>query len=174
MAVALGEPVVALPAMASAGQAADLKRHQRLRGKADHLAQEIGAGAPPQKRPQVHHIVAHRRSASLECRNPNLSEDHKWPTASYTTTRDTTKAGPVKDAFVGAELIDASDFTRREDALLGCGETGRMIADLTRAIELSPGDAHSFFSRAREKTEQKGNVKALADLDRSLARAQGG
>jgi len=83
-------------------------------------------------------------------------------------------SGPVKDAFVGAELIDASDFTRREDALLGRGETGRMIADLTRAIELSPGDAHSFFSRAREKTEQKGNVKALADLDRSLARAQGG
>jgi hypothetical protein len=58
---------------------------------------------------------------------------------------------------------------RREDALLGCAETGRTIADLTRAIELSPGDAHSFFSRAREETEQKGNVKALADLDRSLA-----
>jgi hypothetical protein len=53
-------------------------------------------------------------------------------------------------------------------------KTRRTIADLTRAIELSPGDAHSFFSREREKTKQKGNVKALADLDRSLARAEGG
>ena len=100
MAVALGEPVIALPAMAmamarasaSAGQATDAKRHQRLRDKAHHLTQEISFGTLPQKRLQVHRIFGNRRSAPVECRNPNLSEDRKWPTASYTTTRNTTKA----------------------------------------------------------------------------------
>jgi phage portal protein BeeE len=26
------------------------------------------------------------------CRNPNLTEDRRWPTATYTTTRDTTNS----------------------------------------------------------------------------------
>ena len=46
IAVALIDPLGATFAMPGAGQALDLQLHQALRGKADHLAQQIGVGAP--------------------------------------------------------------------------------------------------------------------------------
>jgi hypothetical protein len=61
VAVAVIEPVGLTHAMRGAGQSLDLKLHQPLRGKADHLAQQIGVRALLQKRAEVHHIVGHRR-----------------------------------------------------------------------------------------------------------------
>jgi hypothetical protein len=58
--IALGEPVIALLSVLSAGQAAHLKGHQPLRGKADHLAQKVSVGALPHQRLQGHPIVGYR------------------------------------------------------------------------------------------------------------------
>ena len=60
IAVALGQPLGALLAVAGAGQAAHLQLHQPLGGKADHLPQKIGVGGLLHQRPQVHHLVGHR------------------------------------------------------------------------------------------------------------------
>jgi hypothetical protein len=44
-----------------AGQVFDLQLHQAMRGKADHLAQQVGVGALLQQRTKAHHLVGHRR-----------------------------------------------------------------------------------------------------------------
>ena len=61
VAVAVIDPIGAAFAMAGAGQALDFQLHQPLRGKADHLAQQIGVGTLLQKRTKAHHVVGHRR-----------------------------------------------------------------------------------------------------------------
>jgi hypothetical protein len=60
VAVALGQSLGALLAIAGAGLALDLQLHQALGRKADHLAQQIGVGALFQKRAKRHHLVGHR------------------------------------------------------------------------------------------------------------------
>jgi hypothetical protein len=60
VAVALGQPQRALLAVSSPGQGTHLQLHQPLRGKADHLAQQIGIRRLFQKAAQVHHVVGHR------------------------------------------------------------------------------------------------------------------
>jgi hypothetical protein len=51
-------------------QAADLQLHQSLRGKADHLAQEIAVSRLPNQRLQVHLVLGHRWSPLVRVRNP--------------------------------------------------------------------------------------------------------
>ena len=58
VAVAVGDPLT----VRRTGQALDLKRHQPLGRKADHLAKQIGGGGLPQKRVQGHHVLGHRGS----------------------------------------------------------------------------------------------------------------
>jgi hypothetical protein len=43
------------------GAALDLQLHQTLRGKADHLAQQISIRALLQKRLKAHHLIGHHR-----------------------------------------------------------------------------------------------------------------
>ena len=57
----MGEALGIPGAVRRAGQALNIELHQALRGKADHLAQQIGVGALLQKRAEVHHVVGHRR-----------------------------------------------------------------------------------------------------------------
>jgi hypothetical protein len=80
IAVALGQALGALLAIAGPGQATHLQLHQALGRKADHLAQEIGIGALLQESPQVHHLVGHLWSlVQVGCRNPTLpgtADDH--------------------------------------------------------------------------------------------------
>jgi hypothetical protein len=47
------------------GQGSHFQFHQPLRGKADHLAQQVGIGALFQKRANSHHLVGHRRFLSV-------------------------------------------------------------------------------------------------------------
>ena len=78
VAVALGQPLRALLAIAGAGQAAHLQLHQPLGGKADHLAQQIGVGGLLHQRAQVHHLVGHRWFLeSGWCRNPTLPANRR-------------------------------------------------------------------------------------------------
>lgn len=81
VAVAMDQPVRRALAMAGAGQRLDLKLHQPLRGKADHLAKQIGVGVVCQSRAKLHHIVGHRRVLGLGCLvwRPNLTGDQRWP-----------------------------------------------------------------------------------------------
>ena len=77
VAVALGQPIRALLAIAGAGQPPHLQLHQPLGGKADHLAQQIGVGALLHKRAQGHHVVGHRwfLRSRLAVSNPTLPKD---------------------------------------------------------------------------------------------------
>ena len=61
VAVALIDPIGITRTMRGAGQVLDLQLHQALRGKADHLAQQIGIGALLQESAKVHHLIGHRR-----------------------------------------------------------------------------------------------------------------
>ena len=58
IAVALGEPIGAAFAVRRAGQALDFQLHQPMRGKADHLAQQIGVGALLQERLKAQAITS--------------------------------------------------------------------------------------------------------------------
>jgi hypothetical protein len=58
--IALCQPVRRALAIAGAGQALHLERHQPLGGKPDHLAQQIGVGALRQKLAQGDAVVGHR------------------------------------------------------------------------------------------------------------------
>ena len=78
VAVALGQPLGALLAVAGAGQLADLQLHQPLGGKADHLAQQIGVGGLLHQRPQAHHLVGHRWFlGQVGVRNPTLPANRR-------------------------------------------------------------------------------------------------
>jgi len=46
---------------AAPDQVIDFQLHQPIRGKADHLAQQISIGALLQERLKAHHFVGHRR-----------------------------------------------------------------------------------------------------------------
>ena len=56
VAVALREPIGALLAKVGACQPANLRIHQPMRGKADHLAQKVGIGSLSQQRLNVNRI----------------------------------------------------------------------------------------------------------------------
>jgi hypothetical protein len=59
-----------------AGRTANLKLHQPVCGKADHLAQQIGVGTLLQQRTKAHHRVGHRRLlGSLETVPTNPTGD---------------------------------------------------------------------------------------------------
>jgi hypothetical protein len=74
--VAVGQSLAAALAVAGAGPAFDLQLHQALRGKTDHLAQQIGIGTLLQKRLKAHHLVGHRRGlGSVEGIQPNPTGD---------------------------------------------------------------------------------------------------
>ena len=60
VAIALGEALGTLLAIAGAGRGTDLQFHQPLGGKADHLAQQIGIRGLLQKAAQAHHVVGHQ------------------------------------------------------------------------------------------------------------------
>jgi hypothetical protein len=60
VAIALGQTLGALLAQSGTSQAADLPFHQALRGKADHLAQQVGIRGLLQQTLQAHHLVGHR------------------------------------------------------------------------------------------------------------------
>jgi hypothetical protein len=69
-------------AMHGAGQPLDLQLHQALRGKAHHLAQQIGVGTLFQKGTKVHHVVGHRRILGSRGRLatktlPKIRDDHR-------------------------------------------------------------------------------------------------
>ena len=61
IAVAVIDAVGAALPMGGAGQAFDFQLHRPLRGKTDHLAQQIGIRALLQQRAKAHHLVGHRR-----------------------------------------------------------------------------------------------------------------
>jgi hypothetical protein len=78
VAVALGEPLGGLLAIARAGQSRDLQLHQALGRKADHLAQQIGIGALLYDGAKVHHLVGHRWFLGcVGVRNPILPANHR-------------------------------------------------------------------------------------------------
>jgi hypothetical protein len=73
VAIALNQAVLALLSVRGPCQPLDLELHQPLRGKADHVAQQIRVRGLLQKRPQAHHFVGHRWSPNqVVCRNPTL------------------------------------------------------------------------------------------------------
>ena len=59
--VAVGQPIRAALAVRRTSQALDLQLHQAMRGKADHLTQQIGIGALLQQCPKAHHLIGHRQ-----------------------------------------------------------------------------------------------------------------
>ena len=64
--------------MPGAGQPLDFQLHQPVRGKADHIAQQIGVGALLQKRAKGNHLVGHRRIlGSVERLQPNPTGDSR-------------------------------------------------------------------------------------------------
>jgi len=76
------DPLGAAFAMRGAGQALDLQLHQTLRGKPNHLAQQLGIRALLQQRAKAHHLVGHPRIksgdrllGSVEWLQPNPTED---------------------------------------------------------------------------------------------------
>jgi len=70
------DPLGAAFAMRGAGQALDLQLHQTLRGKPNHLAQQLGIRALLQQRAKAHHLVGHRRLlGSVEWLQPNPTGD---------------------------------------------------------------------------------------------------
>jgi hypothetical protein len=62
--------------MPGAGQPGNLQLHQAVRGKADHLAQQIGIGTLLQQRAKGDYLVGHRRVlGSIEPCQPNPTGD---------------------------------------------------------------------------------------------------
>jgi hypothetical protein len=76
IAVALRQPARRTLAIAGAGQALHLERHQALGREADHLAQQIGVGALLQELAQDDAVVGHRGGlrSRVAARNPTLPE----------------------------------------------------------------------------------------------------
>ncbi|MDB5683485.1 MAG: hypothetical protein JWM75_1183 [Sphingomonas bacterium] len=114
VAITLGKAVAALLAIPGA-RLPTSRSISRCAAKPIISRREIGLGALSQQRLQVHRIVGHQGSPSVGCRNPNLSEDLRWPPvkltrrysacrwrapgqlhcpSTYTTTRDTTGRWP--------------------------------------------------------------------------------
>ena len=70
------DPLSAALAVRGAGQALDLQFHQTLRGKPNHLAQQLGIRTLLQQRANAHHLVGHRRLlGSVEWLQPNPTDD---------------------------------------------------------------------------------------------------
>src|SRR5207237_7844022 len=70
------DPLSAALAVRGAGQALDLQFHQTLRGKPNHLAQQLGIRTLLQQRANAHHLVGHRRLlSSVEWLQPNPTDD---------------------------------------------------------------------------------------------------
>jgi hypothetical protein len=62
--VTVVEPLRVALAVRGAGQTLDLQLHQALRGKPNHLAQQLGIRTLLQKRTKAHHLVGHPRIKS--------------------------------------------------------------------------------------------------------------
>ena len=74
--IAVIDPVWAALAMRGAGPALDFQLHQALRGKTDHLAQQVGIRALLQQRAKAHHLIGHRwSSVRVKVWQPNPTED---------------------------------------------------------------------------------------------------
>src|SRR5690606_4770274 len=72
VAVTLRETRAALLAIASAGEGSNLKLHQPLAGKSEHVAKEIGVvTARPHMRLKVHLLVGHRCFSISGVEQPN-------------------------------------------------------------------------------------------------------
>ena len=88
IAVALGDPIGAALAVPGAGQPFDFQLHQPLRGKADHLAQQVGVGALLHKRAKGDHLIGHPRIEFGErvLRQVDRFDDPTLPKRSAMTT----------------------------------------------------------------------------------------
>jgi hypothetical protein len=77
----VGDPIGAAFAVRRTSLALDFQFHQPMRGKPDHLAQQIGIRTLLQKRLKAHHLIGHRRIlGSVEGANRNPTEtcnDHR-------------------------------------------------------------------------------------------------
>src|SRR5262249_34583418 len=87
VAVALDKPLRALLAIAGAGHRPDLQLHQSFRGKADHLAQEIGVAGLLDQRATGDALVGHRsvpriRLAFATRPYRRIVDDHREPARS--------------------------------------------------------------------------------------------
>src|SRR5438067_7064289 len=87
--------------------------HQPLGAKANHLAQEVGVGALPEQRLKVHRVVGHWWSPSVECCNPTLSEDHRWPPREADRTLQRYGGARVRSASLPASYTITADTTAR-------------------------------------------------------------
>jgi hypothetical protein len=82
VAVAVVEAIGAPLAVPGAGQPCDLKIHQSLCGKRDHVAQQIGVRTLLQKCLKAHHVIGHRRVLGSRGRLatktlPKIRDDHR-------------------------------------------------------------------------------------------------
>jgi tetratricopeptide (TPR) repeat protein/predicted aspartyl protease len=66
------------------------------------------------------------------------------------------------------EPADAEGYGRRGAARAARRDFERAIADLTRAIELSPGEARYYYQRARMRWNAGQGAEAIADLDEAF------
>lgn len=74
--------------------------------------------------------------------------------------------GAAKES--GAVSTSAADYAMQGQAQLSRGESAAAVADLDKAIELAPGQAEYYVSRARAHEANKQGDAALADLDKAL------
>jgi tetratricopeptide (TPR) repeat protein len=84
-----------------------------------------------------------------------------------------TRGGASADTPDTAEPADAAGFARRASILIMRGDYEHAIADLTRAIELEPGQAELFRDRAKAYESAHRPVLARADLDHLLTQKPG-
>lgn len=86
------------------------------------------------------------------------ASDSSTPTDTDTAL-DNASAGPKT----------AGDYALQGEAYLSRGEPKAAVADLSKAIQMAPGDATYYVARAHAYTAQKQFKAARADLDKSLS-----
>lgn len=111
VAVELGEMLSVLPAISSTGQAAHLQLHQPLRGKADHLPQEIAVSRFLNQRVQVHLLIGHRCLRKLRSQAKLTQSSPMTTPGTYTTAGDTTSPSTALAAVTLSG--DSGSHTRR-------------------------------------------------------------
>jgi tetratricopeptide (TPR) repeat protein len=99
----------------------------------------------------------------------NLSQNRPEPTAASPEDQPGAPADEAKQADnSGASTAHAAELARRGSALAARRDFGPALADLSKAIELSPNEPEFYYQRAETYSASGQTDRALADYNRVL------
>jgi tetratricopeptide (TPR) repeat protein len=103
----------------------------------------------------------------------NLSQNRPEQTAAGPEDQSDARAGEAKRADnSGASPAHADELARRGSALAARRDFGPALADLSKAIELSPNEPEFYYQRAETYSASSQTDRALKDYDRVLTLKQ--